>query len=285
MPTDVADDSSADAADLTPPSIAGPHLLWQWDAPDGPAPDSYNFYKGLAPGMELLHAPGLTTLYFNDPEATPGSTYYGVVTAVYAGVESTPTAELSITIPAATYTMSETHIFSTGILTAQVGGVTIPFGTLQDVSFGAAYSRHELFDAASISSHAVDNADHEGKWTIKAGNASISGAAIQLLIASALTTAQAPVLPAGAAGPGAPVSLNMLTGKIAFPILDVTLTLQDTSGNHVIITATHAKAVGDQIALKLTDFAMQNFELHCYPDPALPDPVTGNRVATIAYNN
>lgn len=287
MPTDVADETSADAPDTAPPSIPGRHLLWRWDAPAGsPAPDSYNLYKGLASGAELPHAAGLTTLYYNDPEATPGSTYYGYVTAVYAGVESAPTAEISITVPAATYIMSETHLFSTGILTAQVGaGAPITFGLLQDVSFTTAFSRHDLFDAAMNSAHAVDTADHEGKWTIKAGNAAISGVAMQLLIASVLTTASAPMMPANAAGPGAPVSLNTLTGKIAFPLLSVTLTLQDTAGHQVIVVATKAKAMGDQVQLKLTDFAMQNFELHCYPDPAHPDPVTGNRVATVTYNN
>ena len=264
------------------------HLLWQWDPPSGPAPDSYNLYKGMAAGAEVLYQPELTDLSFSDPEATPGSTYYGYVTAIYGGVESGPTNEAATAVPTHDLggPMSETHLFSTGILTAQIGaGAPVTFGVLQDVSFGAAYSRHELHDAAINTVFPVDIADHEGKWTIKAGNAAISGTAMQMLMASALTTASAPVLPAGAAGPGLPVNLNTLTGKIAFPILSVTLTLQDSAGHNVIVTATKCKAMGDQISLKLTDFAMQNFELHCYPDPALPDPVTGSRVAVIAYNN
>jgi hypothetical protein len=266
------------------------HLNWQWVAPAGPAPNSYNLYKGMAPGAEVLYKTAQPGLSFSDPEATPGSTYFGYVTAVYAGVESGPSNEFSVTVPASPAgpgnLMSETHIFSTGILTAQIGaGPPVTFGVLQDVSFGASFSRHDLFDAVINSAHAVDTADHEGKWTIKAGNAAISGAAMQMLIASALTTASAPVVPAGALGPGVPVSLNTLSGKIAFPLLTVTLTLQDTNGHPVTVYATRAKAMGDQVTLKLTDFAMQNFELHCYPDPAFPDPATGNRVAVITFGN
>ena len=261
------------------------HLVWTWTLP---AADSYNLYKGMAAGAEVLYQSGLSGSSYNDPEATPGSTYFGYVTPVHAGVEGAPSSEASVTVPTHDLggPMSETHIFSTGILTAQIGaGAPITLALLQDVSFGAAYSRHDLYDAAINSVHAVDTADHEGKWTIKAGNASFSGAAMQLLMASVLTTASAPVLPAGAAGPGLPVSLNTLGGKIVFPISAVTLTLQDTAGHPVTVTATKCKAMGDQITLKLTDFAMQSFELHCYPDPAFPDAGTGNRVAVIAYGN
>ena len=261
------------------------HLVWSWLLP--PA-DSYNLYKGMAAGAELLYKSGLPGSSYNDPEATPGSTYFGFVRPVNAGVEGAPTSEASVTVPTHDLggPMSETHIFSTGILTAQIGaGAPITLALLQDVSFGAGYSRHDLYDAAMNSTHAVDNADHEGKWTIKAGNASFSGAAMQLLMASVLTTASAPMVPANAAGPGVPVSLNTLGGKIAFPISAVNLTLQDTAGHPVTVAATQSKAMGDQISFKLTDFALQNFELHCYPDPAFPDPVSGNRVAVITYDN
>lgn len=388
------------------------HLVWQWQPPTGPAPDSYNLYKGMAAGAELLYKSGLTGLSYSDPEATPGSTYFGYIKAVTGGIEAGPSNEATVTVPIpdAGGPMSETHIFSTGILTAalpalftasrgingavapagtgnlaalsdttaiptasvnsnangaatnyeyfildlgapkNISGITllnvtlagathsvlvtasntlsttgvpagtiipttptgplagqtvtatpaapvqarylylqdtntgalagalltlgevlvtqaVTFGTLQDVSFGANYSRHDLFECRQISAFAIDTADHEGKWTIKAGNATISGAALQLLMAAVLTTA------AGA-------SLVTVSGKIVFPPLSVLLTLQDTQGNKLTVAATYAKAIGDTVNFKLTDFAMQNFELHCYPDPA-----NAKTVATITYFN
>lgn len=375
------------------------HLQWQWLAPLGPAPDSYSLYKGLAAGAEVLYRAGLTSLSYSDPEATPGSTYFGYVTATTGGIEASPTNEASVTVPVRDLggPMSETHLFSTGTLAASfmvpftasrglngavatpgtgplsalsdttavptaavksdsagaatnyeyfiidlgvprlissltllnvtLAGAThsvlitassvlstvgvpagtvipatptgplaavtvtatpaspvlarylyiqdtnsgalagalltlgevlvtqsVPLAVLQDVSFGAAFSRHDLFDSRQVSAFAIDTADHEGKWTVKAGNASFTAASVQMLIASVLSTV------AGA-------SVNKVSGKIAFPALQVQLNLQDTLGNLVTVVSTFAKAQGDQIGLKLTDFAVQNFELHCYPDP------------------
>lgn len=426
MPTDIAENSSADAADVSP---SGPHLLWQWQAPAGPAPDSYNLYKGMGPGAELPYRQGLTGLSYSDPEATPGSAYWGYVTAVYAGAEAGPSNEASVTVPAAptpVTPMSETHLFSTGVLTAAyappwtaqrglagavatpqtqplsalsdgnpattasleneasgsntnyqylvldlgvprlitgltLGNVTLPgaghsvlvtasavlsltgvpagtvlptspagplagqtvtasapastqspanpaggvlarylyvqdtnagspsgslltvgeirvqavvvFATLQDVTFGAGFTRKDLFDAAQISTVAVDTADHEGRWTIKAGSASVSASALQVLVASALATAPDARAASGAA------SVNTLSGKVRFPALSATLSLQDTAGRPVTVVCTQVKAQGDQIAFKLTDFAVQNFELHAYPDPI------NNLVAVVTFGN
>ncbi len=248
------------------------HLLWQWQAPDGPAPDSYTLYKGLAAGAELPYQAGLTDLSFSDPEATPGSTYFGYVTATTGGVENGPTNEATVHVPLppgsnppGASQLAETHLFSTGILTATLpGGQVITLGVLQDVSFGASFSRHDLYETRQISAFAIDTADHEGRWVIKAGNAAISAVAVQMLIASVLTSSGGK-------------DINTLSGKIAFPALQVLLTLQDTP---VTVAATYAKAMGDQIGFKLTDFAVQNFELHCYPDHA-----NGDVVAVITYTN
>lgn len=244
------------------------HLLWQWVAPDGPIPDSYTFYKGMAAGAELLYQAGITDLFFSDPEATPGSTYFGYITATTGGVESGPSNEATVHVPLppGAEPLAETHLFSTGVLTVKLaGGQVVTLAVLQDVSFGATFSRHDLYETQQLSAFAIDTADHEGRWVIKAGNAAINATSLQLLIASVLTTS---------GGKG----INTLSGKIAFPPLQVLLTLQDTHGNPVTVACPYAKAMGDQIAFKLTDFAVQNFELHAYPD-------SNNVVAVISYSN
>ena len=132
----------------------------------------------------------------------------------------------------------------------------IPFALVQNATVEVKYQRKELFDASQVSAFSVDCADHEGKWTLKVQNASISATALQLLVAAALSSVTGP--------PAA--SVNTLPSSVQLPLFLATLALTDTSGKAVTVTLNQCKADGVSIPFKLADFALQDFTLTAYPD-------------------
>ncbi len=78
------------------------NLLWKWGAPSsGPAPDSYNLYRGLA-GAETLYQSGILDLQYLDVGAAPNIEYSGYVKAVVGGIEgpASNTATITAVFPA-----------------------------------------------------------------------------------------------------------------------------------------------------------------------------------------
>lgn len=73
-------------------------ILWSWSAPAGAPPDTYNLYRGTAPGSETLYQSGLTATQYTDTAVTNGSIYYGYITSVKSGLESTRSNEANVTV-------------------------------------------------------------------------------------------------------------------------------------------------------------------------------------------
>lgn len=167
--------------------------------------------------------------------------------------------------------MTESHIFSTGILRigapgtgalAQDGSTTI--GVIQDVTLDTTYSRHDLFDAAVNSVFAVDTADHEGKFKLKFTTKDISR---KLL---AYTTGAAHTVNAAAAGPPAVPAQDVyaIGGKSVPQFCRLEYDGVDTSGKNVHIVIPTGKPTGQSIASKVTDFADTPIEVDAYGLPS-----------------
>lgn len=173
-----------------------------------------------------------------------------------------------------TLSTASTHklVFSTGSLVANwVDGdgdaQTATFAILQDISLDITFNRAYLYDAAQNSIFPVDHADSMGHAQLKASNATISADTLQRLVAASLS---------GMLGEGTVTAT--LPKQVALPSFQAIFTGQGTDGKGVVATFENAKAKGRNIALKLSDFAMQDFTLDCYPDF---DGVIG----TIAFTN
>lgn len=162
--------------------------------------------------------------------------------------------------------MSESHIFSTGILRVGPPGATpllqdgtMTVGVIQDATLDTTFSRHDLYDAAQTTVYAVDNADHEGKFNLKITTKDISRKLIPYTMGAAHT-----VVPAAAGVPAQDV--YTIGGKSVPQFCRVEFDGVDTNGKNVHIVIPKAKPTGQSIAMKLTDFADTPVELNGYAD-------------------
>ncbi len=167
--------------------------------------------------------------------------------------------------------MSESHLFSTGILRigppgpaplATDGSNTV--GVIQDVSLETTYNRHDLFDAAVNSVFAVDTADHEGKFNLKFTTKDISRKLLPYTTGATHTTT------AASAGPPAVAAQDVYTigGKSVPQFCRCEYDGVDTKGKNVHIVIALGKPTGQTIASKLTDFADTPIEINGYADPS-----------------
>ncbi|HZL35405.1 MAG TPA: dockerin type I domain-containing protein [Tepidisphaeraceae bacterium] len=136
-------------SDLTPQGVtaaanANGGIDLSWTASQGAA--SYNVYRSTTPGGEYSPAfvSGVAGTSFIDQKATPGATYYYIVTAVSNGVESLYSSEVSAA-PTAAVTLLSTA-FGDGITTnttqrSEVRTMTLKF----DQPFALAASDLSLF--------------------------------------------------------------------------------------------------------------------------------------------
>jgi subtilisin family serine protease len=77
-----------------------PHLSWTIDTTDGPAPSTFNVYRGTTPGGEAaspLAVLSSSATSYDDPTATPGVTYYYEVGAAN-GVGEARSSEVAIAV-------------------------------------------------------------------------------------------------------------------------------------------------------------------------------------------
>lgn len=163
-------------------------------------------------------------------------------------------------------------VFSTGSLVANwVDGdgdaQTATFAILQDISLDITFNRAYLYDAAQNSIFPVDHADSMGHAQLKASNATISADTLQRLVAATL---------AGTLGEGTVTAT--LPKQLALPAFQCVFTGQAIDGKSIVATFESAKAKGRSLALKLSDFAVQDFTLDCYPGDE-------DVVGTIAFTN
>ncbi|BDI27977.1 hypothetical protein CCAX7_000280 [Capsulimonas corticalis] len=223
-------------------------LLWTWGAPAiGPAPDSYNLYRGLASGAETLYQTGITNTQFLDAGASPGTTYWGYVKAVAAGIESPPSNEVTITVG-----QQGMYLFSTGTLYADAGAGPVEFALVQDVAVMIAGQRRLLYDAPQVSAHPVDVGLFGREAYMQAVNASFSAAALQMLLGSTQS--------------GSNPVVETLGRTVTLPMFSAVLTTQSTGGLQQIYTFGNVRAPGVVLPAKLEDFTLPQFAMHGYPD-------------------
>lgn len=100
-----------------------------WSAPGGAV--SYNVYRGTSPGGESPTpiATGLTALTYTDTGLSDGTTYYYTVTAVDAGGESAPSAEVSAT-PKAPPRVQSVRIDDGTAQRSRVASLTVAFDSV-----------------------------------------------------------------------------------------------------------------------------------------------------------
>jgi hypothetical protein len=125
-------------------------LYWIWQPPaTGPAPTSYNLYRGPA-GAETLYQSGITDTHFLDTNATPGVAYSGYVTAITGGTESAasneagpitpvapPPAPTSLTATAQTTSVALGWAATAGATGYDIGRSITPGGPYTIIQFNA----------------------------------------------------------------------------------------------------------------------------------------------------
>ena len=223
-------------------------LLWTWNAPaSGPAPESYNLYRGTSSGGETLYASGITSTQYLDTAAAPRTTYWGYVKAVVVGVEGAASNEATITTG-----QQDLILFSSGTLFCDTGSGPVEFALVQDVAVLITGKRKLLYDAPQVSIFPADVGLYGREAYMQAVSASFNATALQMAL--------------GATQSGANPIVETLGRTVTLPKFSAVLTTQSTGGLQQIFTFGNVRAPGITLPAKLEDFTLPQFAMQGYPD-------------------